>query len=169
MNTATFYKVYGATERNDNLTRIGRKNWLLVYGFFKDNDTDNGGNYRKNYDHKPSADELRSDIETLINQETDNAILNGFVWNEKSVYLSTENQINFKAAYDLAVQSNGSTLPVKFKLGEDVDGFPVYHTFQDLSSFTDFYTKAFAYISQCLNEGWKEKDNVDYQKLLNDE
>lgn len=169
MNTTTFYKVYGATERNDNLTKIGKKNWLLVFGFFKDDNIDNGGTYRKNYDHKPSVDELRSDIETLINQETDRTILDGFTWNDKPIYLSTENQINFKAAYDLAVQNNGSTLPVKFKLGEDTDGSPVYHTFQDLPSFTDFYTKAFSYISQCLNEGWQEKDNIDYQKLLSNE
>lgn len=169
MNTEAFYKVYGATGRNDNLTQIGQKNWLLVYGFFKDDDTDNGGNYRKNYDHKPSLDELRIDIENLINKETDNAIINGFVWEGKPVYLSTENQINFKVAYDLAIQSDGSTLPVKFKLGENKCGTPVYHLFQDLTSFTDFYTKVFTYISQCLNKGWKEKDNVDYQKLLNNE
>lgn len=169
MNTSEFYKVNGATERNDSLIQIGKKNWLLVFGFFKDADMESGGNYRKNYDHKPSAEELRNDIEALINKVTDNAIANGFVWNGKSVYLSTENQINFKAAYDLAVQSNGSTLPIKFKLGEEADNTPVYHTFQTLDEFTDFYTKAFAYISQCLNEGWTEKDNIDYQKLLDNE
>lgn len=168
MNTTTFYKVYGATERHDNLTQIGKKNWLLVYDYFKDK-TGNGGSYRKNYDHKPSIDELRSDIEMLINQKTDNVILNGFIWDGKPVYLSTENQINFKAAYDLAVQTKGSTLPVKFKFGENEYGTPIYHTFQELSSFTDFYTKAFTYISQCLDNGWKEKDSIDYQKLLNDE
>lgn len=169
MNISKFYKTYGVTKRCDSLTQIGKKNWLLVFGFFIDNDINNGGNYRKNYDHKPSIDELRKDIESLINQETDFAIVNGFVWNDISVYLSTENQINFKAAYDLAMQSGGTTLPVKFKLGENTEGVPVYHTFQTLEEFSDFYTKAFAYIAQCLDNGWTEKDNVDYQKLLENE
>ena len=162
-----FYKVYGSKERQDQIVKLSDANYLLIFGFGKDGD--NGYNYRKNYDHKPSVEELRTDIEILINNATDAVILNGFTWNGKSVYLSTENQINFKAAYDLAVQTEGATLPIKFKLGEDIDGNPVYHTFQKLESFTDFFTKAFAYISKCLNEGWSEKDSIDYSKLLGDE
>jgi hypothetical protein len=162
-----FYKVYGAKNRQDQIVKLSETNYLLIIGFGKDGD--NGYNYRKNYDHKPSIEELRTDIEILINKETDAVILNGFVWNGKSVYLSTENQINFKAAYDLAVQTEGATLPIKFKLGEDADGNPVYHTFQKLEAFTDFFTKAFAFISKCLNEGWSEKDSIDYAKLLENE
>ena len=162
-----FYKVYGVNERQDKIVRLSETNYLLIFGFGKDGD--NGYNYRKNYDHKPTIEELKEDIEILINKETDATILGGFVWNGKSVYLSTENQINFKAAYDLAVQTDGATLPIKFKLGEDVDGKSVYHTFQKLEAFTDFYTKAFAYISKCLNEGWTEKDGVDYSALVWDE
>ena len=162
-----FYKVYGAKERQDKIVRLSETNYLLIFGFGKDGD--NGYNYRKNYDHKPSVDELKADIESLINEETDSTILYGFTWNGKSVYLSTENQINFKAAYDLAVQTNGATLPIKFKLGEDEDGNPVYHTFQKIEAFTDFFTKAFSYISKCLNEGWTKKDSIDYAKLLEDE
>ena len=162
-----FYKGYGAKERQDIIVRLSDTNYLLIFGFGKDGD--NGYNYRKNYDHKPSVDELKADIESLVNEETDSTILHGFTWNGKSVYLSTENQINFKAAYDLAVQTNGATLPIKFKLGEDEDGNPVYHTFQKIEAFTDFFTKAFSYISKCLNEGWTEKDSIDYAKLLEDE
>lgn len=162
-----FYKVYGAKERHDQIVKISDTNYLLIFGFGKDGD--NSYQYRKNYDHKPSVEELKADIEILINKETDATILNGFVWNGKSVYLSTENQINFKAAYDLAVQTDGATLPIKFKLGEDGVGNPVYHTFQKLESFTDFFTKAFSYISKTLNEGWTEKDGVNYSALLEDE
>ena len=35
------------------------------------------------------------------------------------VWLSSENQFNYKAAYDLAVQTGGATLPVTFKFGTD--------------------------------------------------
>ena len=97
-----------------------------------------------------------------IDAQTDERILSGFAWNDKPVWLSSENQFNFKAAYDVAVQSEGASLPVKFKLGEDADGHPVYHTFTALSAFTDFYTRAIAYINQCLNEGWAEKDGIDW-------
>ena len=71
------------------------------------------------------------------------------------------NQFNFKAAYDLAVQKNGATLPVTFKMGEK-DGVPVYHTFETMEEADDFYTKAVAFINQTLAEGWAKKDNFDW-------
>ena len=74
------------------------------------------------------------------------------------MWLSSENQFNFKVAYDVAVQTEGATLPIKFKLGEDEDGLPVYHTFKSMNAFSDFYTNALAFIIGALNEGWAEKD-----------
>ena len=157
-----FYKV-GAEERKDQLVQIGHNNWLLIFGFC--NDEELGYNWRKNYDHKPTKEELKTDLDGLVNSLTDEKILTAFVWNGNHVWLSTENQFNFKAAYDLAVQSNGAGLPVTFKLGEDERGNPVYHTFEELSEFTDFYTRAIAYVSDCLKDGWKEKDSIDYEAL----
>ena len=160
-----FYKV-GAEERKDRLVQIGKKNWLLIFGL--GNDEEIGGyNWRKNYDHKPTKAELKTDLDGLVNSLTDQKILSGFVWNGKPVWLSTENQFNFKAAYDLAVQSKGAMLPVTFKLGEDESGNAVYHTFEELTEFTDFYTRAIAYVSDFLKDGWKEKDSVDYDNLFN--
>lgn len=167
MKQSDFYKV-GAEKRQDQVIKVGAKNYLLIYGFGKDEDG-NGYNMRKNYDHKPTAIELKEDITALIDNCTDSKILQGFRWNEANVYLSTENQMNYKAAYDLAIQTSGATLPVKFKLGEDESGNAIYHTFEELSEFSDFYTKAIAYVSTCLNEGWEEKDSIDYESLLADE
>lgn len=164
MAKTDFFKVYGASERQDQLVKISVDKYLLIYGYGTD-DEEQGYNWRKYYDHKPTTAELKADIETLINGITDSSILNGFTWNSKSVYLSTENQMNFKAAYDLAVQTEGATLPIKFKLGEDADGNAIYHTFTALSAFTDFYTKAVAYITSALQEGWAEKDGIDYSTL----
>lgn len=107
-------------------------------------------------------DEIKEAILADINAQTDEKILSGFIWNDKPVWLSSENQFNFKAAYDLAVQTQGQNLPVKFKLGENEEGEPVYHTFEDMTEFTDFYTKAIAFINQCLNEGWERKDAIDW-------
>lgn len=159
MKQSEFYKV-GAEKRQDQVIKIGVKNYLLIYGYGTDEDG-NGYNFRKNYDHKPTKTELKEDITQLIDGITDSKILQGFRWNEVSVYLSTENQMNFKAAFDLNMQTGGLMLPVKFKLGEDAEGNAVYHTFENMEDFTDFYTSAVSYINQCLNEGWAEKDSLD--------
>ncbi len=171
MQTNGFYPM-GAQMRQDQLLRLSEYNYLLIYGFVKDKEIDAEDaycNWRKNYDHKPSVEELKADIHSLINKATDEAILNGFSWNGKPVYLSIENQMNFKAAYDLAYQQGGATLPLKVKLGEDADGNPVYHTFQKLESFTDFYTKSVAHINACRTAGWAEKDSIDWNIFTTEE
>jgi hypothetical protein len=161
-----FYACNGATERKDRVLKLSKNNYVLVYGFGKDSDG-NGYSYRKYYDHKPSESELKEDIVSLVNGNTDKAILNGYSWDGKPVYLSTENQFNFKAAYDMAVQTGGESLPVTFKLGEAEDGTPQYHTFEKLEEFTEFYTGALAFVQEALNEGWMEKDSMDYVSLAN--
>ena len=160
MATTEFFRCNGATERADKLVCLSSSNYLLIFGF----DTDEDGNnytWRKYYDHKPSLREIKQDISDLVNTETDAKILTGFTWNSKPVYLSTENQQNFKAAYDFARDTNGATLPVKFKLCEDKDANPVYHTFTKFEPLADFVTKATAFVIETLNEGWKKKD-IDY-------
>lgn len=160
-----FFQCNGATERHDEIVKIGKSEYLLIFGFGTDADG-NGFTMRRYYDHKPKIAELRTDIESLINAQTDNAILTGFTFNGVNVWLSTENQFNYKAAYDLAVQTNGATLPVEFKLGESDDGTPVYHTFDNLDDFTAFYTGVVKYVTDTLKSGWAEKDSIDYEQLI---
>lgn len=165
MSKSVFFKV-GAKERQDQLIRLSDNNYLLIFGFDKEHEEDEQGyNWRKYYDHKPTSEELREDIDTLVNAIVDERIIDGFTWKDIPVYLSQENQLNFKAAYDLAMQTGGKNLPIKFKLGEDEDSNPQYHTFTDLVEFTDFYTKAVEHIIATLNEGWKAKDSINYQNL----
>ena len=109
-----------------------------------------------------SLDIVKTAILNDINQRTDEKILSGLVWQDKPVWLSQENQFNFKAAYDLAVQTQGATLPVTFKLGEAEDGTPVYHTFETMEDSTDFYTAAVNHIHQSVADGWLEKDGIDW-------
>lgn len=116
-------------------------------------------------DHKPENSDIRAAIISSINANTDQKILTGLVWRGKPVWLSLENQFNFKADYDLAVQNGGETLPVRFKLGEDANGLPVYHTFTDLEEFTDFITSVNNFRNQALNDGWNEKDGIDMEPL----
>ncbi len=148
-------KVFGAEERHDALIRFGTKRSVLIYGYGEDG---NGGyDYRHTFDHIPTEEEVLEVITNHVNGLTDMKILSGYVWNGINVWLSSENQFNFKAAYDVAVQTAGATLPIKFKLGES-DGEPNYYVFTDMMTFTDFYTKALAYIIETLNAGWMEKD-----------
>ena len=53
-------------------------------------------------------------------------------------------------------------VPVTFKLGEQEDGTPVYHTFDTTAELDGFYHQAAAYIQQCLQTGWYVKDNIDW-------
>lgn len=150
-------KVFGAEERHDSLIRLGTNRAVLIYGHGDENGM--GYDYRHTFDHIPTEDEVLEVITTHVNGLTDLKILSGYVWNGNKVWLSTENQFNFKAAYDVAVQTGGATLPIKFKLGES-DGEPNYYVFEDMATFTDFYTKALAFIIETLNVGWLEKDEA---------
>lgn len=159
-------KVYGAQGAQNSLTKVGRKEYEIIYGYGED---ENGGyNWRKRYDHKPTVAEIKNDVETLINGETEKKILSGFEWRGIKVWLSLENQINFKAAYDLAVQTDGETLPKKLKLGEDDEGRPMYHLFESVSEFTEFYKSAVEYIEKTIQEGWEQKDGVNYGEYIDD-
>ena len=154
-------KRYGTQIRQDGLEHIGRNKWELFYGFGKDNSEDETGyNYRQLFDHKPSKEEIKSIIIAQINANTDDAILSGFVWNEMYVWLSSDNQFNYKAAYDMAIQTDGKSLPITFKFGTEKE--PVYHTFEDLSSVSDFYQKCLSYVQEQIRVGWEEKDGIDW-------
>lgn len=156
-------KKYGSPMRQDGLYKVGNDKWELIYGFGKDNESEEiGWNWSQRFvGGKPAPGMVKAIITAQIDTETDKKILSGFVWKDMPVWLSKENQMNFKAAYDLAVQSNGATLPVTFKLGEDADGNPLYYEFASMDDFADFYTKAVAHITRSLEEGWKEKDAID--------
>lgn len=108
----------------------------------------------------PSMKKLKEFILEEINKDVDKAILTGFKWKDIPIWLSAENQFNYKAAYDLAFQTNGATLPTVFKFGTTEN--PVYYKFDNLEELTDFYTKALTYINEQLAIGWYKKDNIDW-------
>lgn len=110
-------------------------------------------------DHRPDVEEVRSMISDWYNGGTDRLILSGFEYEGRPVWLSSENQFNYKAAYDLAVQTGGRNLPVTFKLGTDDVSY--YRTFETVSDLQDFYVKAMMHIQGALSEGWKKKDALD--------
>lgn len=162
-----FRKYYDSEAESGKIIRIAKSHYTLFYG--KGVDEGNEGAvfvWRKDYDHLPSRSEARADVEALVNGMTDKRILEGFVWNGMPVWLSTENQFNFKAAYDLAFQSGGANLPARYKLGEDQNGNPIYYDFEDVATLQDFYLGCIGWIRQCIAEGWDEKDSVDYDSMF---
>ena len=111
--------------------------------------------------------DIKNTILDTINKEIDKKILSDFVWKDMSVWLSTENQFNYKAAYDLAVMSQGKSLPILFKFGSTDS--PVYYTFETIEDISDFYLSAMAFINKTLKEGWEMKDSIDwsiYEEVL---
>lgn len=139
---------------------------IINYGYQAVEGTDNATwreivRYKKQTSQLSLAD-VKKAILTDIDERTKAAIIGGLTWNGKPVWLSTENQMDWKAAYDRALQTDGAHLPLKFKLGEDGDGQPVYHTFTSLNAFGDFTDAWQQHIQQCLTDGWAEKDAIDW-------
>ena len=111
---------------------------------------------------KPSLEAIKTAVKADINARTEEKILKGFVWNGIKVWLSKENQDNFDVAQRVAVSNPEAILPVVFKLGEDENGDPIYHTFETAEELTGFYLQAVSYVNQQLNAGWQEKDSIDW-------
>jgi hypothetical protein len=115
--------------------------------------------YRFNY--VPTIDDIKKVVLNYYNKQIDNEITSGLVWNGMKIWLSSENQFNYKAAYDLAIQTNGSTLPIVFKFGDEQN--TVYHEFRDIEELTDFYMSSIKHIQNTLEKGWRMKDNIDWK------
>jgi hypothetical protein len=97
-------------------------------------------------------DVVKQAILADINDKVKTAIISGFVWNDKPVWFSEENQLNFTQG----------VVPVTFKIGEQEDGTPIYHEFttaEDLKAFND---ACIAWKQQCLTNGYAEKDSIEW-------
>lgn len=111
------------------------------------------------FESKPSCKLIQNTIFEIINNDVQKCIKNGFKWNGYSVNLSLENQMNYKNAFDLALATNGKSLPVTFKFIKN--GKNEYYTFDTVDEIQDFYMKVNNHISKCLENGWKEKDKFN--------
>lgn len=109
-----------------------------------------------------SLQDVKDAIIKDIDDRTDAKILNGYQFTPDgadesiTVWLSKESQTNFSEAQRLQI------IPVKFKLNETEDKQPIYHTFETVEELNRFYLGGVQYINQCLNEGWAEKDSIDW-------
>ena len=147
--------------------RLGK--WRVRCDYvIEDNEKESVSFEERDFSHKPTIEEVQDFVLGVENDKIDSAILSGFEWDGMKVWLSSENQFNYKAAYDLAVQTSGSSLPVTFKFGTTEN--PIYYQFDTLDKLSNFYSSAISYINNILAEGWKKKDAIDwseYEIILN--
>lgn len=114
-----------------------------------------------------SLQDVKDAIIADIDARTDAKILNGYAFTPDGaddpiiVWLSKESQTNFSEAHRLQI------VPVKFKLNEEENKQPIYHTFETFEELNRFYIGGVTYINQCLNEGWAEKDGIDWRPYEN--
>ena len=153
-------KIYGAKERLDGVKKIGRRLWAIFYGFGEDA----GGKYyfREIVEYRPSVEGIREMILSQINANVDEKILSGMTYDGAQVWLSAENQLNYKDALYMATITDGKTLPVKFKFGTTEE--PVYKTFNTVEELEKFYSAMVTHIQTAVYDGWVEKDNLDMTK-----
>lgn len=57
------------------------------------------------FNHIPEIDEIKSTITNWHNKQIDGQILRGCLWNNMPIWLSMENQFNYKSIFDLAMMT----------------------------------------------------------------
>lgn len=112
------------------------------------------------YRNRKSKAEFKIIIDQYFNEGNQLRILSGYQWRGHAVWLSSENQFNYKAAFDRAEQTAGLSLPYRVKFGNDLE--PDYHDFKDMDEFRNFYDGAMVFIQNTLKECWDNKDNFPY-------
>lgn len=115
---------------------------------------------------------VKDAIENDINSRVDEKILCSYPWTvlhgddagkDVKVWLSKENQSNFKAKYDLHfTKPEALTFPTIYKIAEDDDHNAVFEVFQNFEELETFYLGGIAYIEQCYQAGWQEKGGIDW-------
>ena len=102
--------------------------------------------------YKPTMEEEIEKSVKNINRETDEKILNDFVWKDNEFYLSLENQFNFKNLYDLR-EIKEYPITIKTKTG--------FTTLNDEYELSSFYLAGVEFIENCLKECWERKADAE--------
>ena len=138
----TIYNFPAEVKIGDKITYTNDENFLNENGYIE-------------YTPTPYELTMEEEIERsikLINEETDNKILNGFVWNGHEFYLSMENQFNFKNLFDLR-DTREYPITIKTKNG--------FTTLEDIYQLSGFYLSGVKFIENCLKEGWERKAEAE--------
>lgn len=112
------------------------------------------------FDYIPSLKEIQDVILEYYNKEINEEIYNGCIFNGMKVWLSLENQLNYKVMYDLTYQTNGKNLPVTLKLGDSDN--PIYYDLKTIDDVSIFYLTTVNHIQETLKKGWLKKDSINW-------
>lgn len=107
-----------------------------------------------------TLDDIKSAILEDIDDEVKRMIIETMTWDNKQVWLSIENQQNYKTALDVAKETDGSNLPVKVKIGSEDES--TYATFSTINALKQFWLACCNHISNCRSYGWNLKDNINW-------
>lgn len=104
-----------------------------------------------------SIEQLIKESVQRINMETDEKILNEFIWKENEFYLTMENQTNFA---NMFISKDYLTYPITIKTKT---GFMILSNTEQV---TDFYLAGVGFVQQCLEQGWRKKAEEE-QRIRN--
>ena len=96
--------------------------------------------------------DVKAAIIADIDERVKAQIIGSMKWNDKPVWYSIENQLNFTNA----------TAPVTLKIGEQEDGTAIYEDFNTAEKLTAFCAACNAHKQNALTAGWAEKDGIDW-------
>ena len=97
--------------------------------------------------------DVKAAIIADIDERVKAQIIGGMTWNDKPVWYSIENQLNFTNA----------TAPVTLKIGEHEDGTAIYEDFDTAEQLSTFCAACNSHKQEALTAGWAEKDGIDWQ------
>lgn len=117
--------------------------------------------FNKEYKGKPTLETVSNDVLKELNNECEKEIREGFKYNEYSVWLSLENQQNYKMLFDYLMK--GGTEQTKVKL-YDTNGNGVYKEFEDIDEYKPFYFLIIEHINKILYKYWTIKDNIEWSE-----
>ena len=127
---------------------------VLMYGM-NSTEGENAEWYQLNFykkQGKPTFEQAKAAIIADINERITAQIVGGMTFENKPVWLSIENQINFTTA----------SAPCRLKIGEEADGTPVYHDFETNAALKTFNDACLAWKDPCLEAGRAEKESIDW-------
>lgn len=163
-------KVFGMTEHFALIDTTGNRT-VVNYGkeeVDEINSTWHEVSFSKAHSEKPSIEQIKTAIIEDINADIKAKIINGFEYTILHgqqegtlvrVWLSDTNQQNF---VDLRSSADDIDYPVRYKVGQDDKGDPVYEYFADKTEIIAFSKTITQFIHQCQEEGWNEKDSFDF-------
>ena len=137
--------------------------WIISFDIVKyDEETYTYKQFK--FSHKPTIEEVKEVITQYYNEKANNEIINGFKWNDMNIWLSLENQINYKAIYDLININENLVFPLHLKFHKN--GEDIIYTFETKDEYLDFYSNQIIYVKDILQTYWDVKSNIDYNNYI---